>query len=434
MIDQNETKKNFSDLFSQFESQLNGQKSSTRHAIRKIAFAEFLKLEFPTGKHEEWKYTNLESLTKSKFKAPSPIKIELPAISNEFMPGAIRIVFVNGFFDKTLSDLSSVPKGTTIKPFSQMNEKEFESISPVFGTKGDVFSAIHGAFLEDGLYVEISDKTAVEAPVQIIFVSESGVLTQPCVFGQIGELAQCTIVEDYISLEQGVHFTNARSEFHIKEAGILHHYRFQNENLSAFHIGHTTLTQEKRSTADTANICFGGAMTRNLTTALLNGEHIESTLNGLYMPTGSQHVDNRTVIHHKKPNCNSHELYKGIMNDKSTAVFNGKIFVHQDAQKTDAKQSNNNLLLSPDATINTKPQLEIFADDVKCTHGATVGRLDEKGMFYLKSRGIRHAEAQNLMTLAFAEEVVTKIKCEPLRNRLDTEIKKRFGLEESINA
>jgi Fe-S cluster assembly protein SufD len=234
----------------------------------------------------------------------------------------------------------------------------------------------------------------------------------------LGENSQATIAEQFGGL--GVpYFTNAVTEIVLGEGAILDHYKVQEENDRAFHIASTHVHQQKASNFSTHYIGLGGALVRNEVHVRLDAEGCEATVNGLYMASGTQHMDNFTVIDHAKPHCASHELYKGILDGKAHGVFNGKIFVRQDAQKTDAKQTNQTLLLSDDATINTKPQLEIFADDVKCTHGATVGQLAADAIFYLRSRGIGEREARSLLTFAFANDIVSRIKVEPIRRRLE---------------
>jgi Fe-S cluster assembly protein SufD len=235
-----------------------------------------------------------------------------------------------------------------------------------------------------------------------------------------GSQSQLTIVESYAGLKEQVYFTNAVTEILAADHAVIDHYKLQQESSEAFHVGTLKVHQESGSNFSSHYLGFGGALVRNEVRSMVDGEGCESTLNGLYMAGGRQHADNHTVIDHAKPRCASHELYKGILNGKAHGVFNGKIFVHQDAQKTDAKQTNKTLLLSDDAVINTKPQLEIYADDVKCTHGASVGQLDEEQVFYLRTRGINQEDARRILTFGFANDVIDRVKIDGLRNEMQS--------------
>jgi Fe-S cluster assembly protein SufD len=268
----------------------------------------------------------------------------------------------------------------------------------------------------------------VKTPIHLLFLGVPGggpVAAHMRNLFVVEENAQATIVETYSG--EGVYFTNGVTEIALDQDANLDHYKIQIESEEACHVATQQLEQAGPSVFTSHNISFGGALVRNDINSRLGGEHIESTINGLYVVNGRQHVDNHTAIDHAVPNCNSHELYKGIMDGRSTGVFNGKIFVRQDAQKTDAKQTNQNLLLSEDAVIDTKPQLEIYADDVRCTHGATVGQLDADSLFYLRSRGIGLAEARAMLVHAFASDVLNRIKLEDLRERLEEALLRKLG-------
>jgi Fe-S cluster assembly protein SufD len=297
------------------------------------------------------------------------------------------------------------------------------------------FVALNTALMEDGAYVRIPRGVIVEEPIHLLFVGSAAdgapAVSHPRILIVAEENSQATVIETFVGVgdgvgrptpglpDGGVYFTNAVTEIVAAENAVLDHYRVQRESETAFHIATQWVQQARSSNFASHAISLGGALVRTDITAVLDGPGIESTLNGLYVVGGQQHVDTHTAIDHAQPHCNSHELYKGILDGRATAVFNGKIFVRQDAQKTDAKQTNQNLLLSRDAVIDTKPQLEIFADDVRCTHGATVGQLDADALFYLRSRGIDAAEARALLTYAFASDILGRIKVAPLRTALE---------------
>jgi len=289
----------------------------------------------------------------------------------------------------------------------------------------NAFSALSAAFLLDGAFVFIPDKTILKEPIQLLFIStsaEAEFVTFPRSLIVVGSNSQVSIIETHVGLENNVYFSNAVSEVVVGENSVVEYDTVEDESEGAFHIGTTHVHQERNSTFTSNAISYGGALVRNNVTAVLDGEGAECTLNGLYVVAGEQHVDNHTTIDHAKPHCSSHELYKGILAGRSKGVFNGKILVRKDAQKTDAKQTNKNLVLSDDATINTKPQLEIFANDVKCTHGATIGQLDEEATFYLRTRGLGVGAAHDILTNAFASDVINRIQTPSLRDWLNVNL------------
>ena len=284
------------------------------------------------------------------------------------------------------------------------------------------FTALNTAFLQDGVFLSVPKGKVIAEPIELLFVSTTpgeGTVSHPRNLVVVGPGAQLTLIETFVGLDENVYFTNAVTEIVAGEGAVIDHYKIQRESVEAFHIATTQIYQTRGSNFSSHFVSLGGSLVRNEINVVLDGENCECTLNGLYLANGTQHVDCHTVIDHAKPHCNSHELYKAVLDGKGHGVFNGKIFVRQDAQKTDAKQTNQTLLLSNDATINTKPQLEIFADDVKCTHGATVGQLQEEQLFYLRTRGIGLQEARSLLTFAFANDIVGRIKVEPIRAQLE---------------
>jgi Fe-S cluster assembly protein SufD len=288
--------------------------------------------------------------------------------------------------------------------------------------RGHAFTALNTAFLEDGAFVSIARGKVVEEPIHLLFLSTThgeGAVCHPRSLILAGEGSQATVIESYVGTGDDVYFTNAVTEIVAGPAAVVDHYKLQRESEEAFHVATLQVQQARNSTLSSHAVTLGGALVRNEVNAVLDDEGCTCTLNGLYLAAGRQHVDNHTVIDHARPRCTSHELYKGILDGQAHGVFNGKIYVRQDAQKTDAKQTNQTLLLSEDATINTKPQLEIYADDVKCTHGATVGQLDDEALFYLRTRGIDKEAARHLLTYAFANDVISRVKVAPVRAHLE---------------
>jgi Fe-S cluster assembly protein SufD len=301
--------------------------------------------------------------------------------------------------------------------------------------ESNAFTALNTAFLQDGAFVSVPGGALLEIPVHILFVStgmEAEFISSPRNLIVAERNSQVSIIESHVSLSDNVYFTNSVSEIVLGENAVVEYDKLQIESSRAYHIGSTHIQQERSSNFTSNAISLGGLLVRNNVSVVLDGEGAEATLNGLYLGTGVQHIDNHTTIDHAKPRCPSHELYKGILSGKSRGVFNGKIKVRKDAQKTDAKQTNKNLILSDEASVDTKPQLEIFANDVKCTHGATIGQLDEEAIFYLRSRGVDVDRARDLLIYAFASDVVDRIKVEPLRDLLHEMIHARLEKERAI--
>jgi len=288
--------------------------------------------------------------------------------------------------------------------------------------RGEVFTALNTASISDGAFIYIPQGKIVETPIHLLFISTARAassISHPRTLIVAAQDAVATVIESYVSLADDLYFTNAVTEVVARAGAVLDHYRLQEESERGFHIGTTEVHQERGSNYSSCAISLGGEIARHNLNVALNGENITSTINGLYVATDRQHVDNHTTIDHQQPHCTSHQLYKGILDGKSRAVFSGKIFVREGALLTDAKQLNKNLLLSHEATVDTKPQLEIFADDVKCAHGATVGQLEDDELFYLASRGLTSERARALLTYGFAEDVISKIRLASARKQLD---------------
>jgi Fe-S cluster assembly protein SufD len=397
-----------------------------RQHLRADAIAQFEQLGFPTTRNEEWKYTNITPLLKHEFRLASTTPHAVASVGTFTYPEshASQLVFVNGVFAKELSNLSALPAGVTVSNFAEAEQKLLGSY---FATQADhynnAFTALNTALAEDGAFILIPRGKMLETPIHLLFITVAGeekVMAHPRIVIVAEEGSIATVIESYVSLnDEEVYFTNAVAEVIVKQDANLTHYRLQEESTKAFHIATTQVYQASKSAYASYAISLGSEIARHNLHVKLDGEQIESTIDGLYVVTGKQHTDSHTTIDHAQPHSNSYQLYKGILDEKSRAVFNGKIFVREGAVLTDARQLNKNLLLSSEAHVDTKPQLEIFTDDVKCSHGATVGQLEEDEIFYLRSRGLKPETARALLTYGFAEDVISKIKLESVRKQLD---------------
>ncbi|HEX8516428.1 MAG TPA: Fe-S cluster assembly protein SufD [Bacteroidia bacterium] len=399
---------------------------------RETAMEAFARQGIPGRKHEEYKYVNMELALKGDLSAGiSKMDIHPELVSKTaVIPGAIVVTLVNGRFSG-ISNEEPI-KGLFIADISNTSsnaafQKHYAKYADI---NSDPFIALNTAMTAGGVYIHVSKGAAVEAPVHIVHISssaESGII-HPRNLIVLEENAQAKVIESFISTDDSAKvFNNALTEIFIDASAILEHYKIQEENASGHLVNTTQAVQKKQSLFSTNNFTLSGSLVRNNLNIILDDEHIETHLNGLYLTKGSQSVDNHTLVDHRRPNCNSNELYKGIIEEKSTATFNGKIYVRKDAQKTNAFQSNKNILLSDDGTINTKPQLEIYADDVKCSHGTSTGKLDEDKIFYLRARGLSEASAKKLLMHAFASEVVESIKIGELRDYVEEKITARFA-------
>jgi Fe-S cluster assembly protein SufD len=414
---------------------------SWRREARRRALARFAERGFPTTRDEEWKFTSVAPIAETAFElaagAPAIARDRLATLSLADL-GAVEVVFVNGRFAPELSQLADLPRGVRVETIATVmadspDELEDSLSRPGF-EENAAFSALNAAFTEDGVVVSIGAHAVIERPVHVLFVAAPGpapVAIHPRLIVRIGENSQARLVETYVGLEPGVSLTNAVSEFMIGPHAVVDHVRVQQESLQAYHVGTQSIRAARSSTLVSQSLAFGGAIVRNEIVAVLGGEGVDCTLNGLYVGGGSQIIDTHTTIDHAMPHCGSHELYKGILSGQARGVFNGKIIVRQDAQKTDAKQTNRALLLSDEAQINSKPQLEIFANDVKCTHGATIGQLDEDAIFYLRARGLAPGQARSLLIHAFAREVLDRIRVDALRDRLERVLERQLDIEQN---
>jgi len=374
-----------------------------RH-LRRAAFERFAALGFPTTHNEDWKYTNVTPFTKIPFersRRPAPRSL-------------------------------APPKGATVTSLAHALETEpgllEEHLARYAGFHNNAFVALNTAFMSDGVLIRIPNGAVIEEPIHLVFTSseqDRPTVSYPRTLILAGRNSQAVIIEEYRGADGSLYFTNAVTELVAGEGAVIEHYKLEKEGDRALHFGALQVRQARSSSFTSHSIALGGALVRNELNVVLDGEGAECALNGLYVAGGQQHIDNYTTLDHAQPRTTSYELYKGILDGSAQGVFHGRIIVRQDAQKTDAIQRNKNLLLSQKAVINTKPQLEIYANDVRCTHGATVGQVDPEAVFYLRSRGIGHQDARNLLTYAFASEMIERMKFEPLRSRLEEVLHER---------
>ncbi len=394
---------------------------------RREAHARFASLGFPTMHDEEWKYTSVSAIARTSFEPPPHAESVQPSQLLE-LGCQTRLVFVNGRFSKTLSNGAS-PQGVSAGSLARMLTSGDTSLEAhlVRYAKFDrqAFVALNTAMFEDGAAVIIGRDVSLDSPIQVIYLSTRGEAPWACrprTLILAGKGSRASVIEVYLGPDDAAYFTNAVTEISLAEGAILDHYKLQSEGKQAFHIATVQAVQDRNSLMNSHNVSLGAGLARNDINSVLDGSGAECSLDGLFTVAGRQHVDNHTMLDHASPNCTSRELYKGILAGRSAGVFNGKIVVRKDAQKTNAFQANRNLLLSGEAVIDTKPQLEIFADDVRCTHGATVGQLDRDAVFYMQTRGIPAAEARRLLTRAFAGEILDRIDWRPLREHLEREV------------
>ena len=422
--------------FELFENSLNGSRKTPFHQIRKDAISKFSDLGFPTPRNEEWKYTNVAPILQHKFK-PSSEPARLPKdILNDFTFDGLKevlLVFINGHFSEELSKFNCNSNRLIIDSLSNalMNHSEIieTHLSRYASFENETFTALNTAFTHDGAFVYFPENTIIEESIHIINISnsrDSEFVSHPRNLIIVGKGSQLRIIETYDHLSENIYFNNVVTEMVIGVDALVDHIKIQEESKKSYHIANTQIHQDHGSVYFSVNIDLGGALVRNNMNVLLNANNCECNLYGFYFGGGTQHIDNHTFIDHAKPHCYSNELYKGILDEKARGVFNGKIMVRPDAQKTNALQSNKTLLLTNDASINAKPQLEIFADDVKCTHGATIGQLDEEALFYLRTRGIGEDMAGAMLRYAFARDVFSNIRIGQVRKKLDDIIIQRL--------
>lgn len=416
--------------FKKFEKKLNGESKSFLHQIRKDAMNMLSELNFPTHKLEEWKYTDTSPILNNNFTPAINTgypKLNKSEIDNFIFKGfdSYLLVLINGIFNEELSDVGKLSKGVLIGSLRELIRDNSDKINKYINKISKIenaFNALNSVYAVDGTVVFIPDGKIIDKPIQILNLNTSfnePILATPKNLIVAGKNSQVQIVASYNGFGEKSYFSNIVTELFIGENAVVDFYKIQNENENSYHIEKLQAIQKKKSVFNHFNINFGGRIVRNDINTVLDDENIETHYYGLYMVNGKQHVDNHTFVDHAKPNCMSNELYKGILDDNAHGVFNGKIIVRPDAQKTNAYQQNKTILLSKNAKIDTKPQLEIFADDVKCSHGATVGHLDDASEFYIRSRGVPKELAKSMLIRAFANDVIETIKIDPLKEKIN---------------
>ena len=414
--------------------------------LREQSFARFETLGFPTASEEEWKYTNVAPIVKANLTpiiVANGLHVTEDALSSLVYEEArnSRLVFVNGIWRRELSSIGGLPDGVSAIPVNRI-EAEADVARSVFARDAqhaiNGFIALNFALFADGLLLKISRGVTVEKPIHLLFIADANDGNAPALFPRVildaGENSSATIIESFASLGESTYLTDSVVDLRLSSGARIRHYRVQRESNFSFHVGTTRAELGSQASYDVTSINLGAALSRHDVDVTMDHEGAECAVDGLYMVAGSQHTDTHSLIDHRQPRCTSRQLYKGILDGKSRAIFNGKVFVRHGAQQTDAQQTNKNLLLSNEAQVDTKPQLEIYADDVKCAHGAAVGQLADEEMFYLESRGINPALAKNVLTYGFAEEVVAKIKIDSIKRQLDEAVLNRLHSEFQIEA
>lgn len=386
-------------------------------------------LDFPTTKEEYWKYTRVGKIINKTYTTQ---QVDTVDITPYLIPNldANILVLVNGFYIKSLSQITT-QEGVTVSALSQAKNSSNESFNKHFGAYStcnkEVFLVMNNAFHTDGIFIEAAKNTVAEKPYHIINITtQNNVIAQSrnLIIGNIG--AQVKVIESFVNLSGNENFVNNATEIFVGENANVEYNKIQDKENDNYHISSEQVYQEANSNFTINTATFNGAIVRNNLNIVVDASNCETNLSGLYLGKNNDHIDNHTVVDHKQPHCNSNEVYKGVLDDKSTGVFNGKVFVRQAAQITNAFQQNNNILLSDDANVNSKPELEIYADDVKCSHGSTTGQIDEEAIFYLQSRGISKRNAINLMINAFAKDALENISIEALAEYVDAKIEERF--------
>lgn len=423
-----EVKDRFRSLFNVFEHALNGHRDNQLHQFRKAGIQRLDEMEFPTRRDENWKYTSINPLLQLPLQDSYPVAVDAETINGLAVPGldACRLVLVNGILQTELSDLDKLPEGMTLLRLEEALEdaelqatvKEMLEASVQDGH--NPFSALNVAFAKNGFFLKVAANAVVERPLHIMHLAaptEGPVFINPLLLVTTGIHSEATVVETYQALEGAdeAYFTNVLTRVSVGVNAHFHHYRIQRESETANLISNIEVYQQQDSTYSSYLVDVGGALVRNNLNTILKGQNTMTNYYGVYVAKGKQHIDNQTFLDHALPHCGSNELYKGILDDRGRGVFNGKVIVRQDAQKTNAFQQNSSLVLSKTAAMDTKPQLEIYADDVRCSHGATIGQLDEASVFYLRSRGIKEQQARQLLQQAFLLEVVENMPIDAVR-------------------
>ncbi len=429
-----EAQHHFEALFEDAKGRLPGREVLWVQERRRAAINRFKEVGFPSPRQEDWKYTSTRPIAKRDF---GLVEREAPGLSADAFaghtftePACHRLVFVDGVFAPGLSQWAELPSGVTIVPMGEALEDPPEILASHLGQYADIqanpFVALNTAFMADGVFIHLPKESVIEAPIHLLF------LTTEAAEGKGSHLrnllvaeacSEATVIEECVGLANATYLQNVVTEVAIGPGARIEQYKFQEEApKGGFHVATFEARQSADSNLTQHNISLSGRLVRNDISTHLEGEGGHTTLNGLFLGTGRQHVDNHTWIHHEKPRCTSREYYKGVLDGYARGVYNGQVVVYTEAQQTDSDQQNKNLLLSPNAEVDPKPQLEIFADDVSCTHGATVGQLDTSAQFYLQTRGIDSESARNLLVFGFANEIIEQLQLEPVRARLEARL------------
>ncbi|HEX8118292.1 MAG TPA: Fe-S cluster assembly protein SufD [Pyrinomonadaceae bacterium] len=425
----------YADAFREFAASREGEPSWAGR-LREGAFGRFEELGFPTTDEEEWKYTNVAPLARKAFMPAAPGQVEVVGVE-KFVSAESRrsrLVFVNGVYSPEHSSLEAIPSGAAVAELGaalagEHGELLWEHLGRLSGEGSDAFSALNTAFLGGGALIRVPAGVVFEAPLQLLFLTAPGdneAASFPRVLVVAEADSRLDLIETYAAAADSEYFTDAVVEVFVGEGARVTHYKVQDESGSAYHVASTRAEVSKDGTYDLTTVTLGARLSRHDIEVTLTSPGAACHVDGLYIVGDGQHTDTHSLIDHREPNCASRQTYKGILDGKSRAVFNGRVYVHEGARGTDAQQSNKNLLLSTDARVDTKPQLEIYNDDVKCAHGATVGQLEEEELFYLLSRGLHPDLARNLLTYGFAEEIVEKVKYDSIRAQLDEAILNRL--------
>lgn len=415
-------------LFSEFQKRAPGHDVRWLRDLREGAFARFCEVGFPTTHDEDWRFTNVSAISRAAFELAQKSAVAARDVAPFRISGAAcQLVFVNGHFSRELSNLGDTVVGVTVSSLAGQIDRDPTALEQHLGRylniQRDAFAALNSAFVEDGAYVHIRRGTVLQSPICFLFISTSSdrpSMSNPRNLIVAENETQATIVEDYVSLGgEAAAFCNTATELLAGDNAVILHYMIEREHQQAFNVSTLRLQQGRSANISSHSVLLGGGLVRNNVHPVLAGEGSECLINGLFIGKGQQHLDNYMLVEHASQHCASRQFYNGILDDRAHGVFHGRIIVHKDAQKTDAKQTNRNLLLCDDARIDTKPQLEIYADDVKCTHGATIGQIEENALFYLRSRGIDEISARKLLLLAFASECLDRMAPNPARDHVE---------------